>query len=825
MGGGEKNLYPITHEAIRWSPSEHQQQKLIAEIVTIASKLGNQISIYLDLDYIVLDNKTAIDKQAEHKYPTPNPEHKIINHTLNFAWSVMTPTQVAGLVQLFTPNLHTLDLGNVLDYKELDQLLTLDFCQEQLEKNTSLKILGIEAKDVNFNDYISYDGSTFRKLFFFLPSSVEKIYILKNQRQDPFERFTFIYSNDKIKIYTDQDLDRDIMQKLRFNFLKALGTEIDNRNSYGSELTGLSEFKYNKKREMYTINFKAYISVDNIRSEKDFTKTVTLETENGAADQFRETCTKYLKETQLHHQLVHNNGSRVVFDNAGSKFSFELGNGFNSKHVLFLPVKDPSEIHFETIDSIKEVVFKQPIWCYQLGEFKSLKRITSENLKTLVQNKKFESVEKIYINCYAEAPDDDKHCYNFKDVQKIIQGTNQKSNFEVAVYVHDYELRGGIKGLDESKNISFNYLSETPKNVHQFITRFFTENDFEKKIKNVQESSLSAAPVESSADLPHSFAVELGNSNKIIIKISKDGKVKAEPLQAVEAAKTDSSRMNESKLQKAFRQEFETKIDGCELQDVDYLITNHFYGSEKCQLFMVSDFDCTITDRHLYKTLRYTRYNKENGPAVAWIRDAGFEDEKSKELAQKILNNELNFDQNDVLDQDGLDLLSSASDFCLAVMGGKERAERVIQWIQSFDGNFCISSKGRGAEIYRLFIGIGDIRSIGRNIDNYIKYIHGNNRYQEPTSYLNQEGNAITNKTEFIGKLKTGDQKSKTVKIGYIDDDDGYYNELRKNPHCVDCFTGPHNESGTGIDEAMMKETQEWYQKYKPRKISPSPIQ
>lgn len=157
-------------------------------------------------------------------------------------------------------------------------------------------------------------------------------------------------------------------------------------------------------------------------------------------------------------------------------------------------------------------------------------------------------------------------------------------------------------------------------------------------------------------------------------------------------------------------------------------------------------------------------------------------------------------------------------------MGGKERAERVIQWIQSFDGNFCISSKGRGAEIYYLFIGIRTIRSIGINIDKYIKYIHGNNRYQEPTSYLNQKGIKITNKTKFIEKLKTGGGDKKTVKIGYIDDDTEYYNILKKNPYCVDCFEGPRQESGTGINEKMMKETQEWYKKYKPKEISPLPI-
>ena len=200
---------------------------------------------------------------------------------------------------------------------------------------------------------------------------------------------------------------------------------------------------------------------------------------------------------------------------------------------------------------------------------------------------------------------------------------------------------------------------------------------------------------------------------------------------------------------------------------------------------VVFDFDCTLTTRHLYHTIR----SGDKFLADLIVPKATEWDDISKQLVKKIQDWEdqlsiANFSDcqyDELFNRSFAEYLKGALDFSKWLMGGDQRLLKLTGLLSGF-AKFHISTKGLVSEVKELLHNCGLLQFFNF-IDGFDDAIEKRVVYQvQKEKYM--INTAYHDKRAFILALM---KSNPTAKIVYLDDDNEYYSSLReKFVTCVD---------------------------------------
>jgi hypothetical protein len=200
---------------------------------------------------------------------------------------------------------------------------------------------------------------------------------------------------------------------------------------------------------------------------------------------------------------------------------------------------------------------------------------------------------------------------------------------------------------------------------------------------------------------------------------------------------------------------------------------------------VVFDFDCTITTRHLFHTIR----SGEQYLADLIASKSTEWDDTSKKLTEKILSCEnqmiiANFSDakyKELFEQSFAKDLEGAVDFSKWMMGGDQRLSELTELL-SCSANFHISTKGLVSEVKEFLRTCGLLQFFAL-IDGY------DDQIQERVVYQVKKDQYII-KTDFHDKrafILSLMKRNPNSRIVYLDDDNEYYSFLRQqHVTCVD---------------------------------------
>ena len=214
---------------------------------------------------------------------------------------------------------------------------------------------------------------------------------------------------------------------------------------------------------------------------------------------------------------------------------------------------------------------------------------------------------------------------------------------------------------------------------------------------------------------------------------------------------------------------------------------------------VVFDFDCTLTEKHLFHTIR------SGDPFLKALLQTNMTewDEISKQLVSAIQESEeqlavadfADFRYDELFARSFSEQFKGARDFSRWIMGGDARIAK-LSWLLSQDARFYISTKGLVSEVKELLHNCCLLKFF-TSIDGF------DDQLEERVVYLVQKNQyalrSFPDKTQFILSLGTIN-----AKIIYVDDDNEYYPALR---HChVTCLDiGPKESVGAFSPNHMQK--------------------